>query len=118
MGKRLSRNETHLKSYGSYTSTMCRKYGDLSVNVKDLEKDWINKGVTWEAFEFSKPGLENGLSSRVICGESGPIHLVLDPLTVDAKLVPLYRLMCKYADSFIIGSPMSINKPSDYLLEV
>lgn len=104
-----------LDRMGHTHQRMCRKYGDLSVNVEDLEKDWINKGVTWEAFEFSKPGLKNGLSSRVICGESGPIHLVSDPLTTDAKLVPLYRLMCKYADSFISGDPMHVNKPSDFI---
>jgi len=106
-----------LSRMGHTHQRMCRKYGDLSVNVENLQEDWNNKGVTWEAFEFSKPGLENGLSSRVVCGESGPIHLVLDPLTLDAKLVPLYKLMCRYADSFVIGVPIIVNNPSDYTLD-
>lgn len=34
-------------------------------------------------------------------GESGPIHLVKDALGLDAKLVPLWRAMARYADTQI-----------------
>jgi len=56
-----------------------------------------------------KPALARGLSSRCIGGESGPMF-AMDPahkgkksahgsaLALDAKLVPLYRMMARYAD--------------------
>lgn len=60
-----------------------RQYGDLSANVEDPAADWDAGGPTWDAFSFSMPGLKGGLSSRVICGESGPMHLVsVTPLPV------------------------------------
>ena len=34
-------------------------------------------------------------------GESGPMHLVEDALGLDAKLVPLWRAMARYADEQI-----------------
>ena len=34
-------------------------------------------------------------------GESGPMHLVKDALGLDAKLVPLWRAMARYADEQI-----------------
>ena len=79
---------------------MARTHGDLSVNVVDPIEDWNNKGVTYEAFELSARVLKNGggLSSRTISGESGPIHLCTDPLSNDAKMVPLLRAMCSVAD--------------------
>jgi hypothetical protein len=60
--------------------------------------DWEAKGVTYLAFDYAKPALVGGLSSRVIVGESGPMHLVTDALGLDAKLVPLWRAMAAYAD--------------------
>ena len=108
---------------------MCRQHGDLSANVLDDDPaaDWDARGVTWQAFEYAKPALAGGLSSRcvqhlprgtgvgdqlaiavdtelrrsVIMGESGPIHLVQDALGLDAKLVPLWRAMARYADAQI-----------------
>lgn len=131
--------------------------------MPDPAADWEAKGVTWQAFEYSKPALAGGLSSRcaslhavgccryrlrrcrrscryrdrvcaggvegrhlgsgqtgerlltpadichgvawcarsVIMGESGPLHLVKDALGLDAKLVPLWREMARYADAQI-----------------
>ena len=110
---------------------MCRQHGDLSANVlnDDPAADWDAKGVTWQAFEYAKPALAGGLSSRcvqpqlrsigasspaagccplkpvlcgsVIMGESGPLHMVKDALGLDAKLVPLWRAMARYADAQI-----------------
>ena len=105
---------------------MCRQHGDLSANVLngDPAADWDAKGVTWQAFEYAKPALARGLSSRcvqqqqnmlsiggwcplkpllcsVIMGESGPLHMVKDALGLDAKLVPLWRAMARYADAQI-----------------
>lgn len=92
---------------------LCRPHGDLSADVADPQSDWQNDGLTWQAFEYTKPCLLGGLSSRVIAGESGPAHLVQDPLTLDAKLVPLYRLMAKYADASAQGQPMTVDQPTD-----
>ena len=78
---------------------MARQHGDLSADVPDPVADWEAKGVTYQSFEYYKPALEGGLSSRVIVGESGPMHLVTDSLTLDAKLVPLWRAMAEYADA-------------------
>ena len=68
--------------------------------------------MTYEAFEYGKPAWERGgLSSRTISGES---LAMCDPalagddgaaLSLDAKLVPLYRKMCAYADEHINNSP-------------
>ena len=51
---------------------------------------------------FSKAGLDGGLSSRVV-HRPGPMHDVDDPLTLDAKLVPLYKFMAAYADASVEG---------------
>lgn len=93
---------------------MCRCYGDLSVNVPKPQDDWNSRGVTWTAFDWSRPGLEGGLSSRVICGESGPMHDVSDPLTLDAKLVPLYRMMAAFADASATGNDIRVDNPVDW----
>ena len=53
----------------------------LTAVVDDPAQDWDDGGMTFRAFEFSKPGLRGGLSSRVICGESGPMHLQTDPMS-------------------------------------
>ena len=70
-------------------------------------------GCTWAAFEFSLPGLRGGLSSRVVCGESGPMHLQTDPMTQDAKLVPLWRAMARFADQSARGQEPTISSPDD-----
>ena len=93
---------------------MCRPYGDLSANVENPEEDWLAMGLTWKAFQFSKKGLQNGLSSRVVCGESGPMHAVKDPLTLDAKLVPLYRMMAEWADQSAKGTHQEVHMPQDW----
>jgi hypothetical protein len=102
-----------LERMGHTHQRMCRGYGDLSANVDNTYDDWKGYGVTWKAFDFSKPGLKGGLSSRVICGESGPMHGVSDPLTLDAKLVPLYRMMARWADASANGIDLDI-QPTKY----
>jgi|GEM_PF-6750485 len=92
---------------------MARQYGDLSAAVTDPAADWDAKGVTWQAFQFMKPALANGLSSRTIAGETGPMHLVKDTLTQDAALVPLYRAMARYADASAQGIELKVDEPGD-----
>jgi sugar phosphate isomerase/epimerase len=92
---------------------MARKYGDLSAAVDDPKADWEAGGVTWQAFDFMKPALDGGLSSRSVVGESGPMHLVTDTLTLDASLVPLYRAMARYADASAQGMKMKVDEPGD-----
>jgi hypothetical protein len=91
---------------------MARKHGDLSANVSDPAADWQARGLTWQAFQYSRTTWERGggLSSRVICGETlGMCDPVLAgkhgvALSLDAKLVPLWRKMCLAADAQIIGN--------------
>ena len=56
---------------------MARQHGDLSADVPDPVADWEAKGVTYQSFEYYKPALEGGLSSRVIMGESGPSKMAI-----------------------------------------
>eukprot|EP01046_Picozoa_sp_COSAG06_P036837 COSAG06_NODE_4101_length_4573_cov_2.309119_1_plen_491_part_00 len=84
---------------GHMHARLARQHGDLSADVPDPVADWEAKGVTYQAFEYYKPALEGGLSSRVIMGESGPMHEVKDSVGLDAKLVPLWRAMAAYADA-------------------
>ena len=55
-----------LDKIGHMHQRMCRQHGDLSANVRDNDPaaDWDAKGVTWQAFEYAKPALAGGLSSR------------------------------------------------------
>ena len=92
---------------------MARHYGDLSAQVSDPKADWEQSGLTWQMFSLMKPALENGFSSRAIVGESGPMHLVVDTLTQDALLVPLYRAMARYADAASQGIELKVNSPDD-----
>lgn len=94
---------------GHMHARLARQYGDLSADVPggDPAADWEAKGVTYQAFEYYKPALEGGLSSRCIMGESGPMHLVTDALGLDAKLVPLWRAMAEYADKQSSGGVLS-----------
>ncbi len=101
------------KHMGHAHVRMARKYGDLSAGVEDPKADWEAKGVTWQAFEIHKGGLDGGLSSRTICGETGPLHLVTQTLDQDASLVPLYRAMARYADASAQGIAMDVSEPSD-----
>lgn len=92
---------------------MARKLGDLSAAVDDAAADWDAGGVTWQMFQFMLPGLAGGLSSRAIVGETGPMHLVKDTLTLDAALVPLYRAMARYADASAQGIALRVGTPAD-----
>ena len=67
---------------------MAREHGDLSADVENPEKDWTEKGVTYQAFEAMKPAFAGGLSSRCIVGESGPMHLVRTPRSTCVPLRP------------------------------
>ena len=79
---------------------MARRFGDLSVEVPDPAADWDGNGVTRQAWDMSCRALvHGGLSSRTICGEAGPIHLVRDALSTDASLVPLWRKLARFADA-------------------
>lgn len=57
-----------LRKVGHMHQRMCREHGDLSANVLNDEPlaDWDAKGVTWQAFEYAKPALAGGLSSRYV----------------------------------------------------
>eukprot|EP01084_Bolivina_argentea_P207715 354352_1 len=90
---------------------MSRIYGDLSAEVIDPVKDWNDEnGVTKTYWKFTKKGLTNGLSSRVIVGESGPWQLVDDALEQDKKLVPLLRAMADYCDIQVETNEFDTNK--------
>jgi sugar phosphate isomerase/epimerase len=90
-----------LKRVNHMHQRMARLYGDFSSEVINPAEDWEAKGCTYTAFQLSSKALKGGLSSRTISGETGPIHLVTDTLTHDAKLVPLFRMMALYADGEI-----------------
>eukprot|EP00937_MAST-01D_sp_MAST-1D-sp2_P005466 g5466.t1 len=103
---------THLRRIeervGHTHQRMSRAFGDLSVDVADPEADWARRGFTYQAFANSRRALRGGLSSRCVGGESGPIQAgglavgtVQNALELDAKLVPLYRAMARYADAMV-----------------
>ena len=52
-----------------------------------------------------------GLSSRAIVGETGPMHQVKDALALDAKLVPLWRLMARECDREAQALAVSTSSP-------
>ncbi|GAC1428042.1 MAG: hypothetical protein NVSMB65_01170 [Chloroflexota bacterium] len=105
--------EKALAHMGHTHVRMARRYGDLSAGVADPRADWEAEGVTWQMFQLMKGGLEGGLSSRTISGETGPMHLVVDTLTQDAALVPLYRAMARYADASAQGIALRVDDPAD-----
>ncbi len=92
---------------------MARTHGDLSAVVEDPKADWESKGLTWQLFQFQKPALAHGLSSRTISGETGPMHLVKDTLDQDAALVPYFRAMARFADAAAQGIVMKVEEPGD-----
>ncbi|MCC6579452.1 MAG: TIM barrel protein [Phycisphaeraceae bacterium] len=105
--------ERIVKHVGHTHVRMARFYGDLSAAVPDPKADWAAKGSTWQMFQLMKPALAQGLSSRCVIGESGPMHLVKDTLTQDALLVPLYRAMARYADAAAQGIAIKVDEPGD-----
>lgn len=104
--KRGSALEKILSRVGHTHQRMAREHGDLSADVSDPEQDWTDKGLTYQAFESMRSSFKNGLSSRCIVGESGPMHLVKDAIKLDASLVPLYRLMALACDAEV-GLPLA-----------
>lgn len=99
---------------------MARTHGDLSADLGitisehgtgDGADDWQRQGVTWLAMQAMKPCFEGGLSSRVIIGESGPAFGVKDALDLDARLVPLWRYMARYADARAKGQAPDERNP-------
>jgi len=68
--------------------------------------------VTWQIFQLMKGGLADGLSSRTVSGETGPAFLVTDTLSQEARLVPLYRAMCRFADAAAQGITMPVDDPT------
>lgn len=105
--------ENVLDHMGHTHVRMARQLGDLSAVVEDPAADWQQEGVTWQMFRFMMRGFKGGLSSRTIAGETGQMHLVVDTLTQDAALVPLYRAMARYADAAAQGISMAVEKPDD-----
>eukprot|EP01052_Picozoa_sp_SAG31_P041571 SAG31_NODE_6339_length_2057_cov_3.064351_1_plen_506_part_00 len=104
---------------------MARTFGDLSSEVirgngedgghagtLDPHTDWEQNGLTYQAWDLMQLALRGGLSSRCIVGESGPWQLVVDSMALDAKLVPLYRLMAAHADQEARRTPtQTVRKP-------
>lgn len=78
---------------------MARRFGDLSAEVVNPHADWEARGLTYQMWQASCRALRGGLTSRVIGGESGPIHLVTTSLDQDARMVPLLRLLARTADA-------------------
>eukprot|EP01052_Picozoa_sp_SAG31_P010625 SAG31_NODE_586_length_13839_cov_22.698544_9_plen_83_part_00 len=73
---------------------MARQHGDLSAEVADPYADWAAGGLTRQAYDYAVPALAGGLTSRIIMGESGNMHLGVNPvpeLLVYAILVPNVR---------------------------
>ncbi len=105
--------ERVISKMGHTHTRMARQYGDLSAVVSDPKADWEAKGMTWQLFELMKPALAKGLSSRTISGETGPMHLVVDSLSQEQALVPLWRAMARYADAGAQGVAMKVEGPGD-----
>merc|ERR1712176_1671710 len=87
--------EKILSRLGHTHQRMARVHGDLSSEVENLKKDWeLDEGsVTQESFNLVKKALSNGLTSRAVVGEAGPIHLVKNSLATNDRLVPLFKFM-------------------------
>jgi hypothetical protein len=109
-GKYVTKIQDHL---GHTHTRIARQYGDLSAPVANPKEDWAAKGLTWGLFQIMKPSLARGLSSRTISGETGPFQTVVDSLTQDASLVPLWRAMARYADAGAQGITMKVDEPGD-----
>jgi len=92
--------EKLLSRLGHTHQRMARVHGDLSSEVENLKKDWeLDEGsVTQESFNLVKKALSNGLTSRAVVGEAGPIHLVKNSLATNDRLVPLFKFMACWAD--------------------
>ena len=65
---------------------------------QDVAADWASGGLTKQAYDFAQPAIKGGLSSRWVLGETGPMHGVKDALTLDRKLIPLWRKIAAAAD--------------------
>lgn len=109
-GKYVSKIQGQL---GHTHTRIARQYGDLSAPVPNPKEDWAAKGMTWGLFQLMKPSLAKGLSSRAISGETGPFQTVVDSLTQDASLVPLWRAMARFADAGAQGIAMKVDEPGD-----
>merc|ERR1711924_373142 len=75
---------------------IARIHGDLSAETLDPHSDFNAGGPTraqWDMILTAGP-----LSSRTVCGESGPLHLVTNPLDQDARLVPMLRAIAAAKD--------------------
>jgi len=92
-----------LDRVGHTHQRLAKHYGDLSADVRDLRGDWKQKGLTYDAWKMFKRATVQGLSSRTIVGETGALHLVDGPrsLQLDAQLVPLWRMFARHADAMV-----------------
>ena len=62
-------------------------------------EDWASGGLTRQAYDYALPAIRGGLSSRWVLGETGPMHLVTDALSLDRSLLPLWRKIATAADA-------------------
>ena len=62
-------------------------------------EDWASGGLTRQAYDYALPAIRGGLSSRWVLGETGPMHLVTDALSLDRSLLPLWRKIAAAADA-------------------
>ena len=77
---------------------------------QDVALDWTNGGLTKQAYDFAKPAIKGGLSSRWVLGETGPMYGVKDALTLDRKLIPLWQKIAAAADEQVESSSPSSNE--------
>jgi len=88
--------ESILRAVNHLHVRMCRVHGDLSAETAAPFEDFAKGGPTREQWDMI---LRVGpLTSRTVCGEAGPMHLVKDTLGEDAKMVPLLRAIAAEKD--------------------
>lgn len=86
---------------------MARVHGDLSAETPDPRGDFVAGGPTraqWDMILKTGP-----LSSRTICGEAGPIHLVQNTLDQDARMVPMLRAIAAVKDGSMVHLATDFN---------
>ena len=84
------RSPAILAGYGMLTATALTAVRAPQLSAKPMEdfgEDWDQKGVTWQAFESSKPVLRGGLSSRCIVGETGVLETSTSTSTSTSSFV-------------------------------
>lgn len=96
-----------LKTVNHMHVRAARVHGDLSAETLDPCADFAAGGPTraqWDLILRTGP-----LSSRTICGEAGPIHLVESTLDQDARLVPMMRAIAAAKDGSMVHLASDFN---------